>query len=198
MPTKSKSTADSKSVVRHVRFTQGLWDRVTQVSQRPEFEGKQNNVLMAAVRQYLTLQEDIIGSRSHFQKTFRERIDELERQQHAEIQEITLTLNAHLAKIYELLAGRQATTSEITSPTSTDNDLMMLELHTILTLLTTGFASIFARSRPELKPEELSTELLHKAITQARHNSKEYEVTLEVTKRVVPTNPFDEKELLDK
>ena len=68
----------TKSIRRSITMTPEMRDRLTQiVSQHPR-DTCEADVIRAAIRAYLDEQEDLIGSRRHFQKSMQERLDRLE------------------------------------------------------------------------------------------------------------------------
>ena len=88
--------AEDKLRNRTVRFSESLWTKVDQIAARKEYGGVMSNVIRDAVRRFIDEQEDIIGSRGHFQKTLRERIDTLEQHQTEELSALTEAINQQL------------------------------------------------------------------------------------------------------
>lgn len=67
-----------KTVRRSLTMTQEMRDRLSMVVSQQPRERTEAEVIREAIRRYLDEQEDLSGSRRHFQRTFRERIDALE------------------------------------------------------------------------------------------------------------------------
>lgn len=83
-----------KSVQRSITMSQEMRDRLALlVSKRPR-DTTEADIIREAIRLYLDNQEDIIGSRKHFQKSLQDRLDRLES-----------TFAFHLNVLIYLLAG---------------------------------------------------------------------------------------------
>ncbi len=68
----------NKSIRRSLSMTPEMRDRLAQiVSTRPR-NITEADLIREAIRRYLDEQEDLMGSRKHFQRSFRQRIDRLE------------------------------------------------------------------------------------------------------------------------
>lgn len=67
-----------KSVRRSITMTQEMRDRLALLVSKQPRDTTEADVIREAVRLYLDNQEDIIGSRKHFQKSLQERLDNLE------------------------------------------------------------------------------------------------------------------------
>lgn len=67
-----------KSVRRSITMTQEMRDRLALLVSKQPRDTTEADVIREAVRLYLDNQEDIIGSRKHFQKSLQERLDKLE------------------------------------------------------------------------------------------------------------------------
>jgi predicted DNA-binding protein len=67
-----------KSVRRSITMTQEMRDRLALLVSKQPRDTTEADVIREAVRLYLDNQEDIIGSRKHFQKSLQERLDRLE------------------------------------------------------------------------------------------------------------------------
>jgi Arc/MetJ-type ribon-helix-helix transcriptional regulator len=67
-----------KSVRRSITMTQEMRDRLGLLVSKQPRDTSEADLIREAVRLYLDNQEDIIGSRKHFQKSLQERLDRLE------------------------------------------------------------------------------------------------------------------------
>ena len=67
-----------KSVRRSLSMTPAMRDRLAQLVGKQPRDVTEADLIREAIRQYLDEQEDLIGSRKHFQKSLRERVDQLE------------------------------------------------------------------------------------------------------------------------
>lgn len=67
-----------KSVRRSLSMTPAMRDRLAQLASKQPRDVTEADLIREAIRQYLDEQEDLIGSRKHFQKSLRERVDQLE------------------------------------------------------------------------------------------------------------------------
>lgn len=67
-----------KSVQRSITMTQEMRDRLALLVSKQPRDTTEADLIREAIRLYLDNQEDIIGSRKHFQKSFQDRIDRLE------------------------------------------------------------------------------------------------------------------------
>ncbi len=68
----------SKTVRRSVAMTPQLRARLQQLLNKQGKDVTEADLIRQAIREFLDRQEDIIGSRAHFRKTFQGRIDELQ------------------------------------------------------------------------------------------------------------------------
>ena len=68
----------NKSVRRSLSMTPEMADRLKQVVKNKPRDVTEADIIREAIRLYLDGQEDLIGSRRHFQRSFRDRIDGLE------------------------------------------------------------------------------------------------------------------------
>ncbi|MAS35362.1 MAG: hypothetical protein CL610_15230 [Anaerolineaceae bacterium] len=59
-------------------MTPAMRDRLAQLVSKQPRDVTEADLIREAIRQYLDEQEDLIGSRKHFQKSLRERVDQLE------------------------------------------------------------------------------------------------------------------------
>jgi Arc/MetJ-type ribon-helix-helix transcriptional regulator len=67
-----------KTVRRSITMTQEMRDRLALLISKQPRDTTEADLIREAVRLYLDSQEDIIGSRRHFQKSLQERLDKLE------------------------------------------------------------------------------------------------------------------------
>ena len=67
-----------KMVRRSISMTQEMRDRLALLVSKQPRDTTEVDIIREAVRLYLDNQEDIIGSRKHFQKSLQERLDRLE------------------------------------------------------------------------------------------------------------------------
>lgn len=67
-----------KTVRRSITMTQEMQDRLALLVSKQPRDTTEADLIRDAVRLYLDNQEDIIGSRKHFQKSLQERLDQLE------------------------------------------------------------------------------------------------------------------------
>ncbi|MBZ0293677.1 MAG: hypothetical protein K8L99_14005 [Anaerolineae bacterium] len=63
---------------RSLSMTPAMRDRLAQLVSKQPRDVTEADLIREAIRQYLDEQEDLIGSRKHFQKSLRERVDQLE------------------------------------------------------------------------------------------------------------------------
>ena len=67
-----------KTVRRSITMTQEMRDRLALLVSKQPRDTTESDLIREAIRLYLDNQEDIIGSRKHFQKSLQERLDRLE------------------------------------------------------------------------------------------------------------------------
>lgn len=67
-----------KTVQRSITMTQEMRDRLALLVSKQPRDTTEADIIREAIRLYLDNQEDIIGSRKHFQKSLQERLDRLE------------------------------------------------------------------------------------------------------------------------
>ncbi len=68
----------NKTIRRSITMTQEMRDRLALLVSKQPRDTTEADVIREAVRLYLDNQEDMIGSRKHFQKSLQERMDKLE------------------------------------------------------------------------------------------------------------------------
>ena len=84
----------NKTVRRSITMTQEMRDRLALLVSKQPRDTTEADLIREAIRLYLDNQEDIIGSRKHFQKSLQERLDTLE-----------VTLAFHLNVLIYLVAA---------------------------------------------------------------------------------------------
>ena len=67
-----------KSIRRSLSMTPEMAGRLSQIAKTKPRNTTEAHLIREAIRRYLDEQEDLTGSRKHFQHSFRERIDQLE------------------------------------------------------------------------------------------------------------------------
>jgi Arc/MetJ-type ribon-helix-helix transcriptional regulator len=103
----------TKTVRRSVAMTPQLRARLQQLIDQQDKEITEAELIRQAIREYLDRQEGITGSKTHFRKVFRDRIDELQDD-----------LEFHLYVIIALLAHGLA----VMLPVFTEQPITTLEL----------------------------------------------------------------------
>ncbi len=68
----------TKTARRTITMTPQLQARLRQVAETGPRDITEADLIRQAIREFLDRQEDIVGSRAHFRKTFQERIDTLD------------------------------------------------------------------------------------------------------------------------
>lgn len=68
----------NKSIRRSISMTPAMRDRLALLASRHPRDTTEADLIREAIRRYLDEQEDLAGSRRHFQRAFRDRIDQLE------------------------------------------------------------------------------------------------------------------------
>jgi predicted DNA-binding protein len=68
----------NKSIRRSLSMTPEMATRLKQIASAQPRNITEADLIREAIRRYLDEQEDLTGSRKHFQRSFRERIDQLE------------------------------------------------------------------------------------------------------------------------
>ncbi len=67
-----------KTVRRSITMTQEMRDRLMLLVSKQPRDVTEADLIREAIRRYLDEQDDLTGSRKHFQRSFRQRIDQLE------------------------------------------------------------------------------------------------------------------------
>ncbi len=101
--------ARTKSVQRTIYLTPEMQERLEQVLAKRGREVSQNDLIREALRYYLDNQEDILGSRRHFQKSLQEHVDKLEARLSSTNIQTTLTTLFYANVLIQLVATSMAT-----------------------------------------------------------------------------------------
>ncbi len=201
MPNKAQPSTGSKLVPRSVRFTEELWNRIDQIAARKEYKNNAAEVIRVAIRQFIDHQEDIIGSKAHFQRTLRESLDEFKAQQNEQIAQLTEALTNEirdLHKVISLMHTSSDASDVSTSASLTDAQLtsITLELHTILHLLVFAFSILLPHIDPKYEKLVDQTYLLNQQIMAAHRDRNIYDVTLNTVPGLLHSTPFTEQQFL--
>jgi len=116
-----------KTVRRGITMTQEMRDRLTLLVSKYPRDTTEADLIREAIRQYLDEQEDLIGSRRHFQKSLRERVDSLE-----------ATLSFHLNVLVYLLAHDQEAVREAIIAAKQDGQTLLAQMKAVRELKETG------------------------------------------------------------
>ena len=87
----------NKTIRRSIAMTPEMYDRLQQVVSNYPRDTTEADLIRDAIQGYLDQREDLIGSRRHFQRTLRERIDALETTLTFQINVVLLLLDALVA-----------------------------------------------------------------------------------------------------
>jgi Arc/MetJ-type ribon-helix-helix transcriptional regulator len=101
--------ARTKSVQRTIYLTPEIQERLDQLLSKRGREVSQNDLIREALRYYLDNQEDILGSRRHFQKSLQEHVDKLETHLSSTTVQTTLTSLFYANVLLQLVASSMAT-----------------------------------------------------------------------------------------
>lgn len=116
-----------KTVRRGITMTQEMRDRLTLLVSKYPRDTTEADLIREAIRQYLDEQEDLIGSRRHFQKSLRERVDSLEG-----------ALSFHLNVLVYLLAHDQEAVREAIIAAKQDGQTLLAQMKAVRDLKETG------------------------------------------------------------
>lgn len=116
-----------KSVRRNLSMTPNMRDRLTQLVSKQPRDVTEADLIREAIRQYLDEQEDLIGSRRHFQKSLRERVDSLE-----------AALSFHLNVLVYLLAHDHEAVREAIIAAKQDGQTLLAQMKAVRELKETG------------------------------------------------------------
>ncbi len=103
----------TRTVRRSVAMTPQLRARLQQLIDKQDKEITEAEVIRQAIREYLDRQEDITGSKMHFHKVFRDRIDELEDDLEFHIHVITALIAHGLAVMVPVFTEQPITAAEL-------------------------------------------------------------------------------------
>src|SRR5438874_727548 len=110
----AKGPNDSKLKKSTVRLSEPLQKKLEQIAERRPYKGNISELIRDAIRSFIDQQEDVIGSRAHFAKSMRERVDDLEKTLTIHLEDMT----AQITKLILLTNLPDSTTGNTTSSTS--------------------------------------------------------------------------------
>ena len=113
----------NKSVRRSISMTPEMADRLKQVVKSKPRNITEADIIRQAIRLYLDGQEDLIGSRRHFQRSFRDRIDRLE-----------ASLAFQLTIVLFLLTSDEAVLREAIITARKDGDTLLAQIEAVRNL----------------------------------------------------------------
>ncbi len=103
----------TRTVRRSVAMTPQLRARLQQLIDKQDKEITEAEVIREAIREYLDRQEDITGSKMHFHKVFRDRIDELEDDLEFHLHVIIALITHGLAVMLPVFTEQPITAAEL-------------------------------------------------------------------------------------
>ena len=103
----------TKTVRRSVAMTPQLRARLQQLIDQQDKEITEAELIRQAIREYLDRQEGITGSKTHFRKVFRDRIDELQDDLEFRLYVIIALLAHGLAVMLPVFTEQPITTLEL-------------------------------------------------------------------------------------
>ena len=109
-----------KSVRRSLSMTPDMRDRLAQLVSKQPRNITEADLIRQAIREYLDEQEDIIGSRKHFQKSLREHVDQLE-----------ATLSFHLNVLIYLLTSDETQLREAIIATKENGETLLAQIKAV-------------------------------------------------------------------
>ena len=116
-----------KSVRRSLSMTPDMRDRLAQLVSKQPRNVTEADLIREAIRQYLDEQEDLIGSRRHFQKSLRERVDSLE-----------AALSFHLNVLIYLIAQDETSVREAIIATKQNGQTLLAQMKAVRDLKENG------------------------------------------------------------
>lgn len=116
-----------KSVRRSLSMTPDMRDHLAQLVSKQPRNVTEADLIRQAIRQYLDEQEDLIGSRKHFQKSLRDRVDQLE-----------ATLAFHLNVLIHLLASDETQLRAAIIATKEDGETLLAQMKAVRELKDSG------------------------------------------------------------
>ena len=117
----------NKSVRRSLAMTPAMARRLRQIAGTQPRSTTEADLIREAIRRYLDEQEDLIGSRRHFQRSFRQRIDRLE-------EVVTFQLNVLIC----LLAADEQTLREAIIAAKQDGETLLAQMRAVRELKEVG------------------------------------------------------------
>lgn len=103
----------SKTVRRSVAMTPQMRLRLQQLLEKETRDVTEADLIRQAIREYLDRQEDVTGSKAHFRKTFRDRIDQLQDDLEFHLHVITALVAYGLAVMLPMFTEQSITTEEL-------------------------------------------------------------------------------------
>lgn len=120
-------TMSNKSIRRSLSMTPEMAERLKQIARAKPRNVTEADLIREAIRRYLDEQEDLTGSRKHFQRSFRERIDHLE-------VAVTFQLNV----LIYLLALDEQTLRDAIIAAKQDGETLLAQMKAVRELKGTG------------------------------------------------------------
>lgn len=120
-------TMSNKSIRRSLSMTPEMAERLKQIARAKPRNITEADLIREAIRRYLDEQEDLTGSRKHFQRSFRERIDQLEAA-------VTFQLNV----LVYLLALDEQTLRDAIIAAKQDGETLLAQMKAVRELKGTG------------------------------------------------------------
>ncbi len=108
------------TIRRGLAMTPDMRDRLAQLVSKQPRNVTEADLIRQAIRQYLDEQEDLIGSRKHFQKSLRERVDQLE-----------ATLAFHLNVLIHLLTSDETQLREAIIAAKEDGETLLAQMRAV-------------------------------------------------------------------
>jgi len=97
-----------KSVRRSLSMTPAMADRLNQIASTKPRNVTEADLIREAIRRYLDEQDDLAGSRKHFQRSFRQRIDQIEEAVTFQLNVLIFLLDADEDQLREaIIAARE-------------------------------------------------------------------------------------------
>ena len=103
----------SKTARRSVAMTPQMRLRLQQLLEKETRDVTEADLIRQAIREYLDRQEDVTGSKAHFRKTFRDRIDQLQDDLEFHLHVITALIAYGLAVMLPTFTEQSITTEEL-------------------------------------------------------------------------------------
>lgn len=103
----------SKTVRRSVAMTPQMRLRLQQLLEKETRDVTEADLIRQAIREYLDRQEDVTGSKAHFRKTFRDRIDQFQDDLEFHLHVITALVAHGLAVMLPMFTEQGITAEEL-------------------------------------------------------------------------------------